>query len=92
MVLNTLKLGQLREREKQVDNERMEIRWYREGRNRSEFDDKFEINAEGGVWSVIVRFITAEVRSDPNGLLEDSQNFTITFQANSTTIQNMSLI
>lgn len=84
VVLNTLKLGQLRENGTEIDGEHLEVRWSREGENRPEFDDKFEINADGGVWSVHVRFVTAEVRHDPNRLLEDSERFTVTFQANST--------
>lgn len=45
VVLNTLKLGQLREEGTQIDNERLEIRWSRGGQERREFDDMFE---EGG--------------------------------------------
>lgn len=84
VVLNTLKLGQLREPGNQVDNERLETRWFHGRQNRPEFDDKFEIDAEGGAWSVLVRFFTPEVRYDPNQLLHDTENFTVTFQANST--------
>lgn len=84
VVLNTLKLGQLRESGKEVEDERLEIRWSHGGDERPEFDDQFEIDAEGGAWSVAVRFFTSEVRYDPNGLLQDVENFTVTFQANST--------
>lgn len=85
VVLNTLKLGQLREAGN--DNERLEVRWYHGGEERPEFDDKFEIDAEGGVWSVFVQFFTPEVRYDPNGLLQDIEHFTVTFQANSTLLE-----
>lgn len=85
VVLNTLKLGQLREEGTQIDNERLEIRWSRGGQERREFDDTFEIDAEGGYWSVFVQFFTPEVRSDPNGLLQDIEHFSVTFQVNSTT-------
>lgn len=84
VVLNTLKLGQLREDGKEIENEKLEIRWSHGGQHRPEFDDKFEIDAEGGAWSVLVEFFTPEVRYDPNGLLQDVENFTVTFQANST--------
>lgn len=84
VVLNTLKLGQLREDGNRVDSEKLEIRWSHGGKNRPEFDDKFEIDAEGGAWSVIVRFFTPEVRYDPNGLLQDVENFTVTLQVNAT--------
>ena len=85
-MLNTLKLGQLREPGNEVDNERLEVRWYHGGQYRPDFDDKFEIDAEGGTWSVFIRFFTAEVRYDPNGLLQETENFTVTFQANSTLV------
>ncbi|KAG4075274.1 hypothetical protein HA402_003065 [Bradysia odoriphaga] len=84
VVLNTLKLGQLREGGTEIDNERLEIRWSHSGLDRPEFDDRFEIDAEGGAWSVLVKFFTPEVRYDPNGLLQDVEYFTVTFQANST--------
>lgn len=84
VVLNTLKLGQLREAGNEVEDESLEIRWFHGGEERPEFNDKFEINAEIGAWSVAVRFITPEVRYDPNGLLQDVENFTVTFPANST--------
>lgn len=86
VMLNTLKLGQLRDDGEKIENERLEIRWSHGGQERPEFDDRFEIDAEGGVWSVGVRFFTPEVRYDPNGLLQDIENFTVTFQANSTVI------
>lgn len=86
MVLNTLKLGQLREPGNEVDDERLEVRWLHGGQHRPEFDDKFEIDAEGGAWSVFVRFVTAEVRYDSDGLLQEIESFTVTFQANSTLV------
>ncbi len=85
VVLNTLKLGQLRENGSQIDDERLEIRWSRGGQRIPEFDDKFEIDAEGGAWSVFVQFFTPEVRYDPNRLLQDIEHFSVTFQVNSTT-------
>lgn len=84
MVLNTLKIGQLRGVGEQIDNEKLEIRWSHGGQDKPEYDDKFEIDAEVGAWSVMVRFFTPEVRYDPNGLLRDVENFTVTFQTNST--------
>ncbi|KAJ6644228.1 hypothetical protein Bhyg_09195 [Pseudolycoriella hygida] len=88
VVLNTLKLGQLREPGNEVDNETLQVRWSQGGRERPEFDDLFEIDAEAGVWSVFVRFLTSEVRYDPDGLLQDVEHFTVTLPANST-ITNM---
>lgn len=84
VVLSTLKLGQLRDAENVVENEKLLIRWSHGGLDRPEFDDQFEIDAEGGAWTVSVQFFTPEVRSDPNGLLQDSEKFTVTFPANST--------
>ncbi|KAG4074996.1 hypothetical protein HA402_014575 [Bradysia odoriphaga] len=82
--VNTLKLGQLRAPDNEVEDESLEIRWFHGGQERSEFNDQFAINAEVGFWSVAVRLITPEVRYDPNGLLQDYKNFTVTFPANST--------
>jgi len=84
VVLNTLKLGHLREAGNEVDDESLEVRWFHGGQERPEFNDKFEINAEFGSWSVAVRFSTPEVRYDPNGLLQDLEYFTVTLPANST--------
>lgn len=84
--VNTLKLAHLRAPGNEVADERLEIRWLHGGQERPQFDDQFVINAEGGAWSVIVRFFTPEVRYDPNGLLQDSENFTVTFPANSTVL------
>lgn len=84
VIVNTLKLGQLRESGNEIDGERLEVRWSHGGQLRSEFNDQFEINAQGGAWSVSVQFVTAEVRNDPNQLLQDTENFTVTFPVNST--------
>ena len=77
-------MAHLRESGNEVDGEQLEIRWAHESRERPEFNDQFEIDAEGGTWSVSVKFITPEVRYDPNGLLQDIENFTVTFPVNST--------
>lgn len=82
--VNTLKLGQLRAAGNEVEDESLEIRWYHGGQERPEFNDQFVIDAEIGVWSVVVRFLTSEVRHDPYGLLQDSERFTVTFPVNST--------
>ncbi|KAG4074958.1 hypothetical protein HA402_014537 [Bradysia odoriphaga] len=82
--VNTLKLGQLRAPDNEVEDESLEVRWFHGGQERPEFNDQFIIDAEVGLWSVAVRLITPEVRHDPNGLLRDSENFTVTFPVNST--------
>ncbi|KAJ6648435.1 hypothetical protein Bhyg_03663 [Pseudolycoriella hygida] len=84
VVVNTLKLGQLREIGTEVEGERLEIRWYRGGVETPQFKDQFEIDAESGSWSVSVRFYTPEVRYDPDVLLRDTETFTVTLPANST--------
>lgn len=68
----------------EVENESLVVRWFHGGQERPELNDQFVINAEGGAWSVAVQFLTPEVRYDPNGLLHDSENFTVTLPANST--------
>ena len=82
--MNTLKLGQLRDAGTEIEGEKLEVRWFREGYEQPEFNDKFEIAASIGVWSVSVKFITPEVRHDPMELLYDSETFTVTFPVNST--------
>ncbi|XP_037039193.1 uncharacterized protein LOC119076514 [Bradysia coprophila] len=82
--VNTLKLAHLRAPGNEVDGESLEIRWYQSGRQRPEFNDQFVINAEGGAWTVAVKFNSPEVRHDPNGLLHDSESFSVTFPVNST--------
>lgn len=84
MVLNTLKLGQLRSPGNEVVNEKLETRWSHGGQQIPEFNDQFEIDAEIGSWSVSVRFVTPEVRYDPDGLLQDEEVFTVTLPVNST--------
>lgn len=84
VVLNTLQLAHLRAPGNEVEDESLEIRWFHGGQERPEFDDQFEIDAEGGSWTVTVQLYTPEVRNDPDGLLKDSENFTVTFAANST--------
>lgn len=85
VVLHTLRLGQLRENGNEVEDERLEIRWTHSGCEQPQFDDQFEIDATIGTWSVTVQLITDEVRNDPNGFLRDTENFTVTLPANSTT-------
>lgn len=84
VILNTLKLGQLRENGNEVEGERLEVRWFRGGQQQPEYNDQFEIFAQTGSWSVSVRFITPEVRNDPTGLLQETENFTVTLPANIT--------
>lgn len=84
VVLHTLKLGQLRERGNEVEDESFEVRWSHRGQEQPEFNNQFEIDAKIGSWSVSVQFITNEVRNDPNGLLHDTEHFTVTLPANST--------
>lgn len=84
VVVNTLKLGQLREPGTEVEDESLEVRWSHGGVEKPEFNNQFEIEAEGGSWTVSVQFSTPEVRYDPNGLLRDTETFTVTFPVNST--------
>jgi len=84
VVLSTLKLAHLRDPGNEIEDETLQIRWSHGGQERPELNDQFEIDAEGGFWSVAVRFFTPEVRYDPNLLLIDIENFTVTFPANST--------
>lgn len=78
VVVNTLKLGALRQPGNEINDERLEIRWLHNGREQSQFDDQFEIDADVGQWLVTVRLITSEVRIDPNNLLSDMEHFAVT--------------
>ncbi len=86
VVLETLKLGQLREFGNEVENERLEVRWSYSGQEQPQHNNQFEINAKVGSWSVAVQLITTEVRHDPNSLLQDVQHFTVTLPVNSTSL------
>jgi len=77
VVLHTLRLGQLRESGSLIPGERLEIRWSHGGQLQSALNDRFDIYAQAGSWSVSVRFVTPEVRSDPTGLLFETENFTV---------------
>lgn len=76
-MLHTLKLGQLRDSGSAIPGEKLEIRWYHSGQLQSGLNDRFDIYAQAGSWSVSVQFVTPEVRSDPTGLLLDTENFTV---------------
>lgn len=77
VVVNTLKLGQLREPGNEVEDESLEVKWFRGNQEQEEFRDKFEINAEPGNWKVEVHFNTTEVRDDPRSLLTSSEDFVV---------------
>jgi len=77
VTVHTLGLGQLRDPEDVVDGEHLEIRWFYENMEYSGLRDQFTIDARVGNWRVDVKLITPEVRSDPEGLLEDSQTFIV---------------
>lgn len=77
VVLHTLKLGQLRDSASVIPGEKLETRWSRGGQLQSQLNDRFDIYAQAGSWSVEVRFVTPEVRNDPTGLLLETENFTV---------------
>jgi len=77
VTLNTLQLGQLRAPGTEIEGESLEIRWLFQGTEQPQFQDQFQINASSGSWSVEVRFITPEVRHDPDSLLVDSETFNV---------------
>jgi len=77
VVLNTIQLGQLRNAEHKVPGEKLKVKWSLHGIERREYRDMFQIAATPGKWTVQVQFITPEVRSDPHGLLQDTEMFTI---------------
>jgi len=78
VVLHTLRLGQLRDSGSLIPGERLEIRWSHSDQLQTALNDRFDIYAQAGSWSVSVRFVTPEVRSDPSGLLFETENFTVT--------------
>jgi len=77
VVLETLKLGQLRAPGNEVEDERLEVRWFLGGVEQPELQDKFEIDAAPGSWRVQVDFNTPDIRSDPRGLTSESENFNV---------------
>ncbi|CAG7832889.1 unnamed protein product [Allacma fusca] len=77
VTLNTLKLGALRAPGNEVGGECLEVRWSRDGQEQINLRDRFMIRAESGSWTVSVKLITPEIRSDPKGLTIDTYSFTI---------------
>jgi hypothetical protein len=75
--VETVKLGQLREGGV-IPGEELEVTWYLNNVEQEDLKNQFEVsNASQGNWRVQVKFITPEVRRDPNNLLTDSQTFTV---------------
>lgn len=62
-----LKLGQLRERGNEVEDERFDVRWSHHGQEQFEFSNRFEIDVKIGSCSVSVQLITNEVRNEQSG-------------------------
>ncbi|KAF9429290.1 hypothetical protein BGZ76_001536 [Entomortierella beljakovae] len=74
-------LGQFREDpSKRVGDESYSIRWFRNGAEQPEFNDKTKIQldaSEEGIWEIKVEYQTPEVRRDPRGLLKASKVFVV---------------
>jgi hypothetical protein len=77
VTLNTLKLGQLRQPGNEVEGERIEVTWSQDGADRVDLKDQFSVDANSGSWTVKVQLVTPEVRSDPQGLLLESETFVV---------------
>jgi hypothetical protein len=77
VVLNTLKLGQLREPGNEVVGEELQVRWFHNNVEQPALNDMFQIDAASGSWSVQVHLETPEVRDDPQNLLTESETFTV---------------
>ncbi|OXA56829.1 uncharacterized protein LOC110848011 [Folsomia candida] len=77
VILNTLKLGQLREPGNEVEDERLEVRWFRAGVEQTDLRDLFEVDAQAGSWTVQVDFKTPDIRNDPQGLTSETEAFNV---------------
>jgi len=79
LIVETLKLGQLRDSVIPVPGEKLEVNWYLNGEEVLTLRDQFQVSVVtgSGSWTVKVTFITLEVRSDPTGLLSDSKSVTV---------------
>lgn len=75
--LNTLKLGQLRAPGNEIDGEWLKTTWSRDGVEQVDMTDLFEVSAFPGLWTVRIELVTSEVHSDPQGLLVETQQFTV---------------
>jgi hypothetical protein len=75
--VSPLKLGQLRPSNQQIPGEKLEIRWFKSGQLQSNLNDLLTVPIAAGSWKVEVKFITPEVRSDPNQLLTATKTFTV---------------
>jgi len=77
VTVQTLKLGQLRQPGNEMENEALEIKWFRDNQEQVAMRDQFEINAGPGNWMVEVHLNTTEVRHDPRNLLTSTAEFII---------------
>jgi len=78
VTLNTLKLGQLRDPEQQIPGEQLRVNWYFNNFEQVGLRDWFYVPvATVGNWRVEVRFVTPEIRYDPNNLTVEIENFTV---------------
>jgi hypothetical protein len=75
---DAVKLGQLRDGGAYYPDERYEVRWSFDGTPQPELDDVFEFNtSRSGSWSVVLQYLTPQIRSDPNNLTRSTHNFSV---------------
>jgi hypothetical protein len=75
--VSPIKLGQLRPADQQISGEKLEISWFKNGELQSYLNDQLTVSVSPGIWSVQVKLITPEVRSDPENLLTDTEIFIV---------------
>jgi len=80
IILNTVKLGQLREGGPNP-GERLDVEWYYNGGLIPEFNNLFSVQVNTdlfvGSWTVQVHYVTPLVRHDPQQLLYFFQEFQV---------------
>jgi hypothetical protein len=79
MSLSLLEFGQLRV--DPMENERYKISWSKDGVLGTKYDDQLGISLPiqeaKGIWTVMVQILTAEVKKDLHGVLQDAATFEI---------------
>jgi hypothetical protein len=73
-----VKLGQIREGGPYYPEERYELRWSHNGIPQPELDDLFSFDTDRtGSWSLVLQYLTPQIRSDPNNLARSTETFVV---------------
>ncbi|KAJ3413056.1 hypothetical protein HDV05_008577 [Chytridiales sp. JEL 0842] len=68
--VNVIPVAQFRPEGERIEGEKFEVTWYKDGVVQEGLKDMLEVDVEGveGMWEVEVKFVTPEIRYDPDNL------------------------